>query len=144
MNGGYNFNLMRALRCFDIPGIDVIWRQIYPENKEKIKNDMNAYNGFFPRYASSAATQNGAKLAMSESFGVAGPGVTYDLMRFTVGYQAVRGINIFNLFNFSLGRKDAFLAQELPIYTENQPYYKHLHLFRMLAVLKMLKRPKFL
>lgn len=129
MNGGGNFNLMRALRCFDIPGIDVIWRQIYPENKVKIKNDMNAYNGFYPRYASSAAAQNGTKLAMSEVFGVAGPGLTYDMMRYTVGYQAVRGINIFNPFNFPLGRKGQLLAQELPIFTENQPYYSYLGQF---------------
>ena len=129
MNGGGNFNLMRALRCFDIPGIDVIWRQIYPETKAKIKDDMNAYNGFFPRYASSAAAQNGTKLAMSEVFGVAGPGLTYDMMRYTVGYQAVRGINIFNPFNFPLGRKGQLLAQELPIYTESQPYYRYLGQF---------------
>ncbi len=129
VRGGGNFNLMRALRCFDIPGVDVIWRQLYPENKTSNKNDMNGCNGFFPRYASSAATQNGAKLAMSESFGVAGPGLTYDIMRYTVGYQAVRGINIFNLFNFPLGRKGAYLAQELPIFTENQVYYRHLSQF---------------
>ena len=129
VRGGNNFNLMRALRCLDIPGVDVIWRQLYPDSKTDKKDDMNGYNGFFPRYASSAAAQNGTKLAMSESFGVAGPGVTYDLMRYTVGYQAVRGINVFNLFNFTLGRKDAYLAQELPIYTENQPYYKQLDLF---------------
>lgn len=129
VRGGNNFNQMRALRCFDIPGIDVIWRQLYPDNKPNKKDDMNGYNGFFPRYASSAAAQNGSKLAMSESFGVAGAAVTYDTMRYTIGYQAVRGINIFNLFNFSLGRKNAYLAQELPIYTESQPYYKHLNLF---------------
>ncbi len=129
INGGNNFNLMRALRCFDIPGIDVIWRQLYPENKIIEKDDMNGYNGFFPRYASSAAAQNGTNLAMCEILGVAGAAVSYDIMRYTVGYLAVRGINIFNLFNFSLGRKDAYLAQELPIYTENQPYYKHLDLF---------------
>ncbi len=129
MNGGGNFNLMRALRCFDIPGIDVIWRQLYPENKAAEKNDMVAYNGFFPRYASSAAAQNGTKLAMSEVFGVAGPGLTYDIMRFTVGYQAVRGINIFNPFNFPLGRKGQLLAQELPVFTENQPYYRDLGQF---------------
>ncbi len=126
MNGGGNFNLMRALRYFDIPGIDVIWRQLYPESKTASKNDMNAYNGFYPRYASSAAAQNGTKLAMSEIFGVAGPGLTYDIMRYTVGYQAVRGINIFNPFNFPLGRKGQLLAQELPIFTENQPYYRYL------------------
>ncbi len=129
MRGGGNFNLMRALRCFDIPGVDVIWRQLYPEIKTADRNDMNGYNGFFPRYASSAAAQNGTKSAMSEIFGVAGPGLTYDIMRYTVGYQAVRGINIFNLFNFPLGRKAALLAQELPVFTENQPYYQHLGQF---------------
>lgn len=129
IRGGGNFNLMRALRCFDIPGVDIIWRQLYPENKTKIKNDMNAYNGFFPRYASSAATQNGTKLAMSEIFGVAGPGLTYDIMRYTVGYQAVRGINLFNPFNFPLGRKGVLLAQELPVFTENQVYCRYLGQF---------------
>lgn len=129
MNGGNNFNLMRALRCLDIPGIDVILRQLYPENPINKKDDMNGYNGFFPRYASSAAAQIGSKTAMCEIMGVAGAAVTYDIMRFTVGYLAVRGINIFNLFNVPLGRKGALLAQELPIYTESQPYYKHLNLF---------------
>ncbi|MBR5442088.1 MAG: hypothetical protein IKV44_03965, partial [Clostridia bacterium] len=126
MNGGSNFNLMRALRCFDIPGVDVIWRQLFPDRQIGYKDEMNGYNGFYPRYASSAAAQNGTKLAMSESFGVAGPGLTYDIMRFTVGYQAVRGINIFNLFNFPLGRKGQLLAQELPVFTENQGYYNQL------------------
>lgn len=129
VRGGGNFNLMRALRCFDIPGVDVIWRQIYPESRTTEQNDLIAYNGFFPRYASSAAAQNGTRFAMSEIFGVAGAGLTYDVMRFTVGYQAVRGINIFNPFNFPLGRKDAYLAQELPVFTENQPYCRFLGKF---------------
>ena len=129
VRGGGNFNLMRALRCFDIPGVDVIWRQLYPENRIITKDDMNGYNGFFPRYASSAAAQNGTKLAMSEIFGVAGAAITYDIMMYTVGCQAVRGINIFNPFNFPLGRKAALLAQELPVFTENQPYCKHLKHF---------------
>ena len=129
MRGGGNFNLMRALRYFDIPGVDVICRQLYPESKVKNKDDMNAYNGFFPRYASSAAAHIGTTLAMSEIFGVAGTGLTYDMMRYTVGYQAVRGINIFNPFNFPLGRKGQLLAQELPIFTESQPYYRYLGQF---------------
>ncbi|MBQ8183815.1 MAG: hypothetical protein IJ025_07975 [Clostridia bacterium] len=133
VKGGGNFNLMRALRCFDIPGVDIIWRQLYPENRIKNKDDMNAYNGFFPRYASSAAAQNGTKLAMSEIFGVAGPGLTYDIMRYTIGYQAVRGINVFNPFNFPLGRKGQLLAQELPVFTENQMYYSYLCQFNRYA-----------
>ncbi len=129
MRGGGNFNLMRALRCFDIPGIDIIWRQLYPEKNIKITDELNGYNGFFPRYASSAAAQNGTGFALSEIFGVAGCAITYDTMRFTVGYQAVRGINVFNPFNFPLGRKEAFLAQELPVFTEKQPYYRFLGQF---------------
>lgn len=129
MNGGYNFNLMRALRCFDIPGVDVIWRQLYPENRITNKNDFNAYNGFFPRYASSAASQNGTKFALSEIFGVAGAGISYDIMRYTVGYGAVRGINIFNPFNFPLGRTGQLLAQELPVFTEKQPFCQYLSHF---------------
>ncbi len=133
VQGGNNFNLMRALRCFDIPGVDVIYRQLYPENKTAERNDMNSYNGFFPRYASSAAAHNGTNKAMSEVFAVAGAAVTYDFMRFTVGYQAVRGINIFNLFNFPLGRKGALLAQELPVFTEKQPYCRFLGQFNRYA-----------
>ena len=129
IEGGGNFNLMRALRCFDIPGIDIIWRQLYPEKRIMNIDEMNAYNGFFPRYASSAAAQNGTKLAMSEIFGVAGPGISYDVMQYTVGYQAVRGINVFNPFNFPLGRKGQLLAQELPVFTENQVYYSCLGQF---------------
>ena len=129
MNGGYNFNLMRALRCFDIPGVDFIWRQIYPEDRVTTKDKFNAYNGFFPRYASSAAAQNGTKFALSEIFGVAGAGITYDIMRYTVGYGAVRGINIFNPFNFPLGRSGQLLAQELPVFTEKQPFCRYLSHF---------------
>ncbi|MBQ8227515.1 MAG: hypothetical protein IJZ88_00730 [Clostridia bacterium] len=129
IRGGGNFNLMRALRCLDIPGVDIIRRQLYPENKITNIDDFNAYNGFFPRYASSAAAHNGTKLAMSEIFGVAGAAVTYDIMRYTIGYQAVRGINVFNPFNFPLGRKDHLLAQELPVFTKNQPYYQYLGQF---------------
>ena len=129
IDGGGNFNLMRSLRCFDIPGIDIICRQLYPEKMITDIDDMNAYNGFFPRYASSAAAQNGTKLALSEIFGVAGPGLTYDVMRYTVGYQAIRGINVFNPFNFPLGRKGQLLAQELPVFTENQVYYSCLAQF---------------
>ena len=129
MNGGYNFNLMRALRCFDIPGVDVIWRQIYPGNRVTNKDEFNAYNGFFPRYASSAAAQIGTKFALSEILGVAGASVTYDVMRYTVGFQAVRGINIFNPFNFPLGRSGQLLAQELPVFTEKQPFCRYLSHF---------------
>jgi hypothetical protein len=66
---------------------------------------------------------------MSEIFGVAGASVSYDIMRYTVGYGAVRGINIFNPFNFPLGRSGQLLAQELPVFTEKQPFCQYLSHF---------------
>ncbi len=129
VRGGGHFHLMRALRCFDMPGVDVIWRQIWPEDKLTVRNDTNGCNGFYPRYAASAAAQTGARFAMAEVFGVAGPGLTYADMRYTVGYLAVRGVNVFNLFNFPLGRTGALLAQELPVFTERQPYHADLATF---------------
>ena len=129
MRGGENFHLMRALRCMDIPGVDVICRQIYPESMIEVRDENNGCNGFFPRYASSAARQNGGELALTESMGVMGPGVTYEDMRYVFGYQAVRGVNIFNFMNISMGRHGGYLAQELPAYTEDQIYYRDLPQF---------------
>ena len=126
IQGGNNFHLMRALRCLDIPGVDVIWRQIYPREKVSKLDDSNGHNGYFPRYASSAAAQIGAKFALTETCGVMGPGITYEDIRYEFGYQAVRGINIFNLLNISLGRSGTYLAHELPSFTEDQIYFREL------------------
>ncbi|MBR5427414.1 MAG: hypothetical protein IK118_03630, partial [Clostridia bacterium] len=61
---GCSYHLMRALRCLDIPGVDVIWRQIFPPDEDK-EPDCSC-NRFFPRYASSAAAQVGSDHAVSE------------------------------------------------------------------------------
>ena len=122
---GRHFNVMRALRCFDIPGVDVIWRQIFPGSQRVNETGMSiAENRLFPRYASSAAAQNGTKYVMSESFGVYGAGTTFDEMRFTAGFQTIRGVNIINPMIISYLRKAATLAQEQPIFAEDFACYK--------------------
>lgn len=122
---GRHFNVMRALRCFDIPGVDVIWRQIFPGSQRVNEMGMSiAENRLFPRYASSAAAQNGTKYVMSESFGVYGAGTTFDEMRFTAGFQTIRGVNIINPMIMSYLRKAATLAQEQPIFAEDFACYK--------------------
>ncbi|MBE7036218.1 MAG: hypothetical protein E7403_02875 [Ruminococcaceae bacterium] len=95
--------ILRNLRTMDIPGVDVIWRQVWPG-----KEDMN----FFPRFASSAAHQTGGKYAVSESFGVYGSGLTFDETRYVCGYQLVRGINIFNIQSIPSGRVRFLAAGE--------------------------------
>lgn len=130
VNGGNNYHLLRALRCLDIPGVDVIWRQIFPGPPQKVSSYMTiGGNGFFPRYAVSAMEQIGGRYAMTESLGVYGNGVTYPQMRYCMGFQAVRGINIFNLMLISYGRHGFLLAGEQPGFHETMPYFADLAVF---------------
>ena len=82
--------LLRSLKAMDVPGIDVIWRQLFPAT-----GDAPANANPFPRYAASAAHQNGGKYALSESFGIFGDSVTPAQMKWVVDYQMARGINTF-------------------------------------------------
>jgi len=124
---GSSFHSLRALRCMDIPGVDVIWRQIYPGSYAHDKGMPEiCVNGFFPRLASSAAAQTGKTDAVTESFGVYGSGLTYDTMRYVTAYQAIRGINIMNAMIMTYDRESLFNTGELPHFNESQPYYRHL------------------
>ncbi len=114
-NQGFH-HLLRLLRCFDMPGIDTIWRQIFPGQK----------NHFFPRFAGSAANQTGNPYAVSESFSIYGAGLTFDQMRYVMLYQMSRGINMINImliaYSFDgLGRKDA-----RPAFMPLLPTWRHL------------------
>lgn len=127
---GGSYHLLRALRCFDIPGIDVIWRQIFPGPPQKLSPYMTvADNSFFPRYATSAMEQTGGRYAVTESMGVYGNGVTYPQMRYCLGFQAVRGINVFNMMSISYGRHGFLLAGEQPGFNETMPYFADLAVF---------------
>ncbi len=127
-----NYHLMRALRCLDVPGVDVIWRQIFPAEEPSGPHYFTGTiceNKSFPRYASSAAAQIGTTRALTESFGVYGQGMTFDEMRYVLQFQAVRGINVFNLFGVPYGRRGQYMTGELPFFTEQHACYKDLPVF---------------
>ena len=131
IQGGGNFQVMRGLRCMDLPGVDVIWRQIFPGERKQIyiggnAAGMEAENRFFPRYASSAAAQTGNDLAMTESFGVYGYGITYEQMRFVLGFQAIRGVTVVNMMVFSYDREGYTMSQEAPGFSEIQGCHRDL------------------
>ncbi len=108
--GNYNYgygHILRALRALDVPGIDVIWRQLFP----------GVCTHHFPKYASSAARQSGIQTALSESAAVYGDGFTPEELKWLVDFQAVRGINLFVLSSFAMSLKDPFL------YTSTRPSY---------------------
>lgn len=127
---GGNFNIMRAMRGFDVPGIDVIWRQIFPCERKYYLDNIWGENRFFPRYASSAAAQTGSPHAITESFGVFGNGMTFDQMRYVFNFQAIRGVNILNAMLLPYGDDKAFqMVGEPPFLKEKFACYADLKYF---------------
>lgn len=117
-------NPMMQLREMDVPGVDVIWRQIdMPKNGEK---PCPEGNGFFPRFASSAAAQVGNRFVMSESFAVYGGNLTGEEMNYIMNYQLVRGVNIFNFMIFSCGAESAIPIIFRPAFRPEVPGFTHL------------------
>jgi len=132
------------LRGMDVPGVDAIWRQIFPYPqghnvsdessgyifKEHIPEDLGKPDEttipFFPRLASSAAAQNGHNLSLVEAFGVYGSGLTLGQMRFVIAYLAIRGLNLFNFMAISFGRKGHYVFGELPNFNHEMPCWASL------------------
>lgn len=92
-------NILRSLRMLDVPGVDVIFKQIAPQPFATHREVSLP----FPRYASSAAHQIGGKYALSESFGIFGDSLDPFELKWNVDFQLVRGINtfVFGYYNYS-------------------------------------------
>ena len=80
---GANGDYLRMLDAFDVPGIDTIWRQIYPGGGE----------GGFARFASSVAIRRGRREALCECFNVYGYFLTPPVMSWVANTLLVKGIN---------------------------------------------------
>ena len=121
--------IMRLLRCFDVPGIDVIWRQIFPGTYhrysyqyQEIQLDVTeGENRCFPRFASSAAHQTGSRYALSESFSAYGSGLTYSQMCYVLHFQVCRGINLINVMNIPSGKDGQLVGGLRPHFIEERP-----------------------
>jgi len=109
-------SVMRPLRAMDVPGVDVIWRQLWP-GKE---------NHHFPKFASSAAHQNGTALALTESFGVYGNGLTPAQMKWLVDYQYVRGLTLLVCGVYPLSTRDHLMLGERPHFGPVNPLWDFL------------------
>lgn len=107
---------LRQLRAMDMPGIDLIWRQIFPGQN----------NHHFPKYASSAAHQTGGRFSFSESFCVYGNGLTPAQMKWLVDYQYVRGINVLVEGCYPLSTQDHHMTGERPHFGPCNPLWDHL------------------
>ncbi len=104
-------HVLRPYRNMDVPGIDIIWRQIWPGN----------VNHHFPKYASSVAHQQGKRWVLSESFAVYGSGLTPIQMKWIIDYQVVRGITLFDLACYQYSNQDWFIGGERPVFGSQNP-----------------------
>ena len=91
----------RVLSRVQIPGIDVIWSQIWPGCQTE-----------FPRLASSVAHVYGKQRAFSESFAAYSHPLDIPHVKYIVDYQLARGINFFE-FMFWMSKRGAtsYMAQ---------------------------------
>lgn len=116
----YGFgHVMRQLRALDVPGVDVIWRQVFPGQR----------NHHFPKFASSAAHQNGTALALTESFCVYGNGLTPAQMKWLVDYQYVRGLNLLVAGCYPLTTEEHHMLGERPHFGPINPLWDYLPKF---------------
>lgn len=90
----------RALSRVQVPGIDVIWSQIYYGSITE-----------FPRLASSVAHVYGRQRAFSESFAAYNKPLNMASVKYVVDYQLARGINFFEfMFWMSKGGARGYMA----------------------------------
>ncbi|MBP5671810.1 MAG: hypothetical protein J6X49_05435 [Victivallales bacterium] len=95
---GYG-HIMRVLRYLDVPGVDVIWQQLFPGVRSHV----------FPKYASSIARQSGRDRSLTETAAVFGNGLTPLQLKWLLEYQLVRGINTIVLSCYEMSTKDHLL-----------------------------------
>ena len=142
-NAQYGYgHILRALRGLDVPGVDVIWRQLYPgvvalplkQYAESLKaGDGRGFSGGqslpFPRYAASVAHQAGGCDVLSESYAVYGPGLSPEVLKWIVDYQMVRGVTHF-VFSAYYGRwKGNEMLRCWPIFDPVNPQWDDMAVF---------------
>lgn len=82
-HGQYFGHFFEQAKNYDIPGVDTIWREIFP----------GSLSGNYVKLASSVARLYDKIYVISESFNVYGAGLTLEQMRWVIAYQMVRGVN---------------------------------------------------
>jgi hypothetical protein len=79
----------RCNRTVQMPGVDAIWRQIWP-----------GVTADYPKLASSSAHLRGRSRAFTESYAVYGQGLSLEQAKWVMDHQFARGINHFQAMEF--------------------------------------------
>ena len=108
-------NILQSLRALDLPGVDMIWRQLYPG--ERLHP--------FPKLASSAAHQNGTRPVLGELYAAYGSGLKPQVMKFLLDYMLVCGVNTFVFSNRSQLLRDGGMSGCRPHFGPVNPLWKY-------------------
>ena len=111
---GYGGQILRVLREMDLPGVDMIWRQLWCGEK------MHP----FPKLASSTAHQNGNPRILGEVFAVYGNGLTFDQMKFLIDYMICCGVNLFVLSARPMGTAGKLSCGTRPMFGPFNPMWR--------------------
>lgn len=107
--------LLQSLRELDVPGVDMIWHQLYPG--ERLHP--------FPKLAASAAHQNGTRPVLGEMFAVYGAGLQPRIMKFLLDYMLVCGVNTFVFSNHPQRVHDQGMSSCRPHFGPTDPLWKY-------------------
>ena len=111
-------NLLQSLRALDMPGVDMIWHQLYPG--ERLHP--------FPKLASGAAHQNDVRQVLGELFAIYGAGTHPDMLKYLIDYMLVCGVNSFVFSAIAMTVRDARMGivsfgPQSPLW----PYFNEFH-----------------
>jgi len=109
LNGDY----FRCMRPVQVPGVDAIWRQIWPD---KVAD--------YAKLASSSAHLRGRPRSFSEGYAVYGRGLSVEQAKWVLDHHLVRGINLFQAMSF-LSCKEGFRPYFCPPDTNLSPQWPH-------------------
>ena len=120
ISGNYG-HALRCLRAMDVPGVDVIWRQLFP--------GKNGRQAPFTKYASSVAHQNGGRYVMSETCAIYGHGMTPAQMKWLVDYQSLRGANLFVFSSYRAHPTGKSIGTPGPCFGPSNPQWPFMRVF---------------
>ncbi len=86
---GLDGDYFKVNRTVQTPGVDAIWRQIWPGTRAD-----------YPKLASSSAHLRGRPRAFTESFAVYGQGLSLEQAKWVIDYQMARGVNHFQTMEY--------------------------------------------
>lgn len=90
LNGDY----FKCMRPVQVPGVDAIWRQVWPD---KVAD--------YAKLASSAAHVWGRPRAFSEGYAVYGRGLSVEQAKWVLDHHLARGINLFQTMSYLSSRE---------------------------------------